>query len=155
MQKSDECYIINLCDRVLNRNAKRQHRFAFLRGDSGRQLPVDAYYEDQRLVVEYREMQHSEAIGFFDRRLTCSGCTRHEQRIRYDERRRTVLPEHGIRLLELDYSLFPHDSRKRLKRDAAKDEAILREKLYEFASSKGPPPQLVALSTNPRKSKLI
>jgi hypothetical protein len=79
MANRDESYVIDLCDRVLNLKAKRQHRFDFLRGDSGRKLPVDAYYEisvDRKLVVEYREMQHSEPVAFFDKRLTCSGCNR-------------------------------------------------------------------------------
>ena len=30
-------------------------------------LPVDAYYEELNLVVEYREKQHTEEIKFFDR----------------------------------------------------------------------------------------
>jgi hypothetical protein len=123
---------------VLSLEAKRQHRFDFLRGDSGRTLPVDAYYEigaDRKLVIEYREMQHSEAIAFFDKRLTCSGCNRAEQRRLYDELRRKVLPQHDIRLIELEYSMFQHTGRKRLKRDTAKDEAVIRERLSEFLFS--------------------
>ena len=62
-QKSDELYVIDLCDSVLNRKARRQQRFDFLRCDPGRsgvcvQLPVDAYYDDLSLVVEYWERQH-------------------------------------------------------------------------------------------------
>lgn len=48
----DEAYIIDICDRVLDRTASRQHRFTFLLGDTGTPLPVDAYYEDPALVVE-------------------------------------------------------------------------------------------------------
>lgn len=135
MSNRDESYIIDLCDRVLRLKANRQHRFDFLRGDSGSKLPVDAYYEtsaDRKLVIEYREMQHSEPVAFFDKRLTCSGCNRAEQRRRYDELRRAILPQHGIRLIELDYSLFQHSGRKRLKRDVPKDLAVIREKLSEF-----------------------
>src|ERR1700685_2034612 len=135
MTNRDESYVIDMCDRVLRLKAQRQHRFDFLRGDSGRRLPVDAYYEigaNRKLVIEYREMQHSEAVAFFDKRLTCSGCSRAEQRRRYDELRRNILPQHGIRLIELDYSLFQHTSQKRLKRDTANDEAVIRERLWEF-----------------------
>jgi hypothetical protein len=64
-----------------------------------------------------------------DRRQTVSGCSRGAQRRRYDERRRVVLSQHGIRLVELDYSMFAHDSRKRLRRDLLADEAIVREQL--------------------------
>jgi hypothetical protein len=139
MTDRDESYVIDLCDRVLSLKAKRQHRFGFLRGTSGRRLPVDAYYEigaDRKLVVEYREMQHNEPVAFFDKRLTCSGCNRAEQRRLYDELRRKVLPQHGIRLIEFDYSMFQHTGRKRLKRDFAKDEVVIREKLSELLPRK-------------------
>jgi len=135
MSNRDESYVIDLCDRVLGLKASRQHRFEFLRGDSGRTLPVDAYYETNangKLVVEYREMQHSEPVAFFDKRQTCSGCNRAEQRRHYDELRRTVLPQHGIQVIELDYSLFEHSGRKRLKRDVPKDLAVIREELADF-----------------------
>src|SRR5271163_234983 len=36
MRDRDESYVIDLCDRVLRLKANRQHRFDFLRGDSGR-----------------------------------------------------------------------------------------------------------------------
>lgn len=127
VQDRDEHYMIDLCDHVLGVSASRQHRLSFLLGDpgpSGRcaRLPIDAYYEPLRLAVEYRERQHSEPVTFMDRRHTVSGCTRGEQRRRYDERRRIVLPQHGIRLVELDYSMFTHDGRKRLRQDRAADE---------------------------------
>lgn len=58
---SDESYVIDLCDEVLGELALRQHTFDFLRGDpsescpSGKKLPVDAYYPNKNIVVEYRE----------------------------------------------------------------------------------------------------
>jgi hypothetical protein len=131
---SDEKYVIDLCDEVLGKKALRQHRFDFLRGDSrtdrpGRRLPVDAYYCDLGLVVEYREKQHSEAVAIMDRRDTVSGCKRGEQRRIYDSRRRTVLRLNGIWLLELDYGMFSHDSRKRLLRDRERDVSVIQSKL--------------------------
>ena len=92
--KSDEEYIVNLCDRVLERKAIRQHTFEFLRGDpgkrspKGRRLPVDAYYKEINVVIEYRERQHTETVKIFDSRSTCSGCSRGEQRKKYDALRR-------------------------------------------------------------------
>jgi hypothetical protein len=132
----DEHYVLDICDRVLGIAAARQHRFPFLVGDPGRngvrrRLPVDAYYEPLQLAVEYRERQHSEPVGFWDRKPTLSG-TRGEQRRRYDERRRVVLPPHGIRLVELDYSMFAHDGQKRLRRDRVADEAVIRSRLAKF-----------------------
>lgn len=126
-KKSDEAYVIDLCDEVLGINAIRQHRFSFLKGDGNSLLPVDAYYPTLNLVVEYRERQHTEAVAFFDRRQTVSGLSRGEQRKLYDQRRREVLPQHGIRLIELNYSDFEHISSKRLKRVREKDLEVVRK----------------------------
>jgi hypothetical protein len=108
MRNRDEDYVIDLCDQLLDAKASRQHRFDFLRGDPGRnglcrKLPVDAYYPELNLVIEYRETQHFEAVKHFDKpdRLTCSGCTRSEQRRLYDQSRKDVLHERGIKLVEL------------------------------------------------------
>ena len=108
---SDETYVIDLCDEVLGTAALRQHRFDFLRGDAGpgkqgTRLPVDAYYPELQLVVEYCERQHTEAIPIMDRRMTVSGVDRGTQRAIYDQRRRDVLPQHGIELVELSYARF-------------------------------------------------
>jgi hypothetical protein len=92
----DEIYILNLCDKLLKCKALRQHRFDFLRGDSGRKLPVDAYYEDLKLVIEYRERQHSEPVALFDKRMTLSGVSRGEQRAKYDKLRSEKIPKEGM-----------------------------------------------------------
>ena len=55
-------------------------------------LPVDAYYPELQLVVEYCERQHTEAIPFMDRRMTISGADRGMQRAIHDQRRRDVRP---------------------------------------------------------------
>ena len=72
-QNSDEAYIINICDDVLHFTAKRQYKFSFLKGDTGKSLPVDAYYEELNLVIEYHGKQHTEEVHFFDKRITASG----------------------------------------------------------------------------------
>ncbi len=132
----DQAYVIDLCDDVLDRTARREHRFDFLRGDpNGRgvsvRLPVDAYYADIKLVIEYWERQHTESVALFDRRQTISGMSRAEQRRRYDERRRTILPANGIALIVLSYDHFAHDRRKRLTR-SADDRAIVERALAEY-----------------------
>lgn len=136
--RRDEDYILDLCDQLLKKVASRQHRFDFLKGDSGHRLPVDAYYEDLNLVIEYRERQHTEDVRFFNRRQTVSGVDRGEQRRIYDERRRQVLPAHGITLVELDYSDFDHDSSKRLLRRTTADLAVLKVKLKPFLETGNP-----------------
>jgi hypothetical protein len=127
----DETYIIDLCDRVLGQKASRQHRFPFLVGDRGTMLPVDAYYADLNLVVEYHERQHDEAIKFFDKpgKLTCSGVPRSEQRNLYDRRRHEFLRSNAIRLIELKVGLFQHNSQKRLKQNLSDDERVVRHEL--------------------------
>lgn len=131
---SDEKYVLDLCDEILGEHSLRQYRFNFLRGDTGRRLPVDAYYESIGLVIEFREKQHDEAVPFFDKRMTASGISRGEQRRIYDERRRTVLPEHGIYLLEISCMELSHDKSKRLLRQKAFDMQILRIKLRHWLS---------------------
>lgn len=88
--QSDESYVIDLCDEALKLKALRQHPFDFLKGDSGRKLPVDAFYPPLNLVIEFKEKQHSEEMTFFDRRETVSGFGRGEQRKLYDWRFRTT-----------------------------------------------------------------
>jgi hypothetical protein len=121
----DEDYVIDLCDEVLNLKASRQYRFDFLVGDTGMPLPTDAYYVEYNLVVEYRERQHTESIGFWNK-MTTSGVLRDEQRKRYDQRRRELLPQHGIKVIEISYTDLPHNSQKRLLRDKDVDLEIIR-----------------------------
>ena len=135
---SDEHYIINLCDDVLGKLANRQYCFGFLRGDackkfpSGRMLPVDAYYESLNLVVEYYECQHTESVKHFNKKNTISGINRDEQRKKYDERRKEVLPKHGIEIVILSYTDFKHNTKKRLVRDKNADIEIVKRKLIKY-----------------------
>jgi hypothetical protein len=139
-ENSDERYIIDLCDKVLGKKARRQHRFTFLVGDPDKRgrchkLPVDAYYEEIGLVVEFMERQHSEDTPFFDKRMTLSGVPRGKQRRLYDERRAAVLPKHRITLVGLSLADFSNRSGRRLLRQRERDEEIVREKLAPVLSN--------------------
>ena len=127
---SDEYYVIDLCDEVLGEKALRQAKFGFLRGDTGKELPVDAYYPQKKLVVEYYERQHTESVNFFDKKMTASGVTRDVQRRIYDERRKKVIPENGLELVVISYSDF--GTSKKLKRDRKKDLEVVRRILKKF-----------------------
>ena len=127
---SDEYYVIDLCDEVLGRKAERQKKFDFLKGDKGHSLPVDAYYKDLNLVIEYHERQHTEEVKFFDNKQTVSGVSRGEQRKIYDERRKEILPKHGTKLLIISFSDFG-DSKK-LHRNYKSDLEIVRNILNEY-----------------------
>jgi hypothetical protein len=136
---SDEKYVLDLCDIILGLTSSRQHRFGFLLGDPNKKgnqvrLPVDGYYDKLKLVVEYRERQHTEKVPFFDKpdRMTVSGVPRGEQRRIYDERRRLLLRQHGITLIEISYLDLKHNKQGRIIRDAKFDEEILRRKLQDL-----------------------
>ncbi|OBB47109.1 hypothetical protein [Mycolicibacterium fortuitum] len=128
---SDEHYALDLCDEVLGVPGIRQARFDWLRGDPsparlrGTMLPVDGYWPDLQVVVEFQEEQHSQPSPFFDRRQTISGMGRGEQRRRYDERKRVLIPEHGLKLVVIEKAAFVLRSRK-IDRDRARDLQVVR-----------------------------
>ncbi len=112
------------------------YRFPFLTGDPGSTgrrspLPVDAFYPAQKLVIEFHEIQHSQPVAHFDKRQTVSGVSRAEQRRRYDELRREVLPQYGIDIVIFDYSEFEHTTGGRLRR-TARDRAVIDQRLRRF-----------------------
>lgn len=131
---SDEHYVLDLCDEVLGTRGSRQTTFDWLRGDPspsrprGTKLPVDGYWPDLDIVVEFQEEQHSTPSPFFDRRQTVSGVGRGEQRRIYDERKRRLIQQHSLRLIVIEKSSFQVKS-KRVVRDRARDLAVVREHL--------------------------
>ena len=134
--ESDEHYVLDLCDEVLGLKGLRQHRFDFLLGDANAQgkqvkLPVDSYYPELNLVIEYIDQQHTLPNKHFDKPdlFTVSGVHRGEQRKLYDQRRREVLTQHEIRLIELDYSDFCCDNKNKIIRSKSLDIKIVSEKL--------------------------
>lgn len=131
---SDEYYVIGLCNEVLGLKASQQHRFDFFVGDSGTKLPVDAYYEDLNLVVEYLESQHTQSTPLFDKKETVSGVSRGEQRRLYDERRRVELPKHGINIVSISYNDF--GTKKQLQRNHDLDIEVVRTKLSDYIKKK-------------------
>jgi hypothetical protein len=131
--ESDEAYVIDLCDEILGERALRQHSFGWLVGDFGRngkrrKLPVDAYYSNHGLVVEYRERQHDQPVAHFDKPdvMTVSGVHRGEQRRIYDHRRKIEIPAHKLRLVIVTPSDLVSDRRGRLLRDLESDLIALR-----------------------------
>lgn len=139
---SDEAYVVDLCDQILRCKSKRQHRFDFLLGDpnhAGRRtkLPVDAYYEELGLVIEYWERQHLYPAPFWDKKITCSGCTRGEQRRVYDQRKREILGRRGIRLMVITFEQLEHKGSGKLRRIQAEDERAIRAVISGVPSRQG------------------
>jgi len=126
--------VMDLCDEVLHEVGRRQFTFDWLRGDPGSggrraKLPVDGYWPEHRLVVEYREQQHERPGAFFDKpdRLTVSGVHRGVQRALYDARREQEIPAHGLRLAVIRPADLDADARGRLRRTRDRDLAAVRK----------------------------
>ena len=142
--ESDEFYVLDLADRVLKATASRQHRFEWLRGDFSvkRQtfsyLPVDGYWEDLKLVVEYAERQHNEPVKLFDQRDTVSGVSRGIQRRIYDDRRVELIPINGLNLVVIPATAFELKSKK-IVRHRERDFQIVREFLSVYVAHQPAP----------------
>ncbi|MRT93034.1 hypothetical protein EMN46_08775 [Ancylomarina sp. 16SWW S1-10-2] len=139
---SDETYVIGLCDKVLSLKADRHKRFDFLLGDLHKnrktktKLPVDAYYEELQLVVEYKEVQNFRPLAVHDtddeeEEITHTS-TREELRRLYDERRAKVLPKNGISLVVISYSDFMFNDNNRIIRVEENDLGIVQKALKDF-----------------------
>ena len=133
---SDEHYVLDLCDEVLGAACQRQATFDWLRGDpssnrpAGTKLPVDGYWRELGLVVEFQEEQHYGPSPFFDRRQTVSGVGRGEQRRLYDARKRELVPVNGLELVVIAKSEFVVKS-KRIIREHARDSDVVRARLVQ------------------------
>lgn len=140
---NDENYVIDLCDVVLGLKANRQKRFGFLLGDLHKDgktrtsLPVDAFYEELNLVIEYKEFQNTETASNFKTSLkkTVSGVTRQEQRVIYDQRKAEILPENNIDLVVLSYSDFSNESNNKIKRNETSDIKTISNVLKKYIKS--------------------
>ncbi|MPQ46975.1 hypothetical protein GCQ56_08090 [Marinifilum sp. N1E240] len=141
---SDETYVIGLCDKALGLTADRQKRFDFLLGDLHKNgktqtlLPVDAYYEELQLVIEYKEIQNLKPIASQEKSIdedeeeSTKTVSRDEQRRIYDERRAKVLPENDISLVVISYSDFDYDDKNKIIREEKSDLKIVQEALKNF-----------------------
>ena len=127
--------MLDLCDELLDETGHRQHTFPWLTGDPNAagaraRLRVDGFYERANVVVEYRERQHFNPVGHFDKPevMTISGVHRGEQRRRYDERRDDLIPAHGITLWVLTPDELGGNTRGRLTaRNRERDIELLRQ----------------------------
>jgi hypothetical protein len=122
-------YVLSLVDEVTGVRGLREHRFDWLRGDTGHHLPVDWYSPELRLVVEVHEEQHDQPVVLFDRRSTVSGMDRAAQRARYDRRREQLAPLHGLTLVVVKLSKLDQTPAGRLRRSRHEDITVVRHLL--------------------------
>lgn len=152
----DEHYVLGLCAEVLGLPYVGQQTFDWLRGEPSlktgarKALPVDGYFEELGLVVEYHERQHSEPVPFFDNKLTSTGMLRGAQRRLYDARKAALIPQHGLTLLVIDYRDFSHKKGKIL-RAPAQDRKIVAA-LLARAAELAEPGVIASFSAPPQEA---
>ncbi len=140
IHKNDQDYVIDLCDKVLGQKAKRQKKFDFLLGDVHKdgktktKLPVDAYYEELQLAIEFHEQKSSNPDPNIKRRekITVSGVPRSEQRLRYESRIAKTLPVNGIQLICIESSTFSCDAQNNIIRNEENDIEIVKNELKKY-----------------------
>ncbi len=132
IQNSDEYYLVNLCDELLKQEASRKHTFDTLvgnlhkRGKGRTKLPLDAYYEELKLVIEFfRKNEASDALDEKER-------ARREQIKYYDGLKKKAILNKGLRLMNINYALFELDEADKLVRDTEKDIVVLKGLLKDF-----------------------
>jgi hypothetical protein len=135
-ESSDEYYLIGLINELLDTRASHQHTFDFLLGDyhkNGKtrtELPLDAYYAAQNLVIEFLDKSNSESVN--RDKMTISGVKRSEQRDIYRQRKQGILKANDINLIEVDYARFDCDTEQNLSRNKENDVTLLKEILKHY-----------------------
>lgn len=137
---SDEVYIMGLIDELLNQTGSRKHTFDFLLGDlhqngeTRTELPIDLYYANLKLALEI--VKHPEkkknAIESKEEKLTVSGITRAEQRLKYLKRKEIVLTQKEISFIEIHLESFEVDASMQLIRKKGNDVRELIGLLSDF-----------------------
>lgn len=132
IQNSDEYYLVNLCDELLKQKASRKHTFGTLvgnlhkRGKGRTKLPLDAYYEDLKLVLE-----------FFEKNVATDELDEKEQARKaqikyYDQLKKKAILNKKLRLIEINYALFECNDANKLIRNTENDRLVLKGVLKDF-----------------------
>jgi len=134
---SDEKYVLDLVAELLNEEYIWQKKFDTLLGDAGkngamRKLPVDAYFPQNNIIVEYREKQHSQSVAIMDRRMTVSGVPRGEQRKIYDSRKENWAVENNIKFMAILFSDLSYSNNDKLLRNKEQDSEILKRMINKI-----------------------
>jgi len=135
-ENSDEYYLVGLCNEILKEKAVHQHSFNYLLGDLHKdgkrrtRLPLDAFYFGLNMAIEFYEKGDEESDD--SKVITVSNVKRSEQRKIYAQRKRDVLKEKGIGLVEMDYDEFECNEDNSLVRNKEADVKLLKEMLQGF-----------------------
>jgi hypothetical protein len=131
---SDEKYVLDLVSNILDEEYEWQKRFDTLFGDPGKngrrpKLPIDAYFPESNLIVEYREKQHFVEVNIMDRRMTVSGVNRGEQRKIYDLRKEKWAQDNNINFLVIAYNDLKYKNSGKLLRNIEEDKKRIKKLL--------------------------
>lgn len=132
IQNSDEFYLVNLCDELLHHKASRKHTFDTLvgnlhkRGKGRTKLPLNAYYEDLKLVIEFH--RKSEAID----KLSTKEQERIAQIKYYNQLKKKAILKKNLQLIEINYASFECNKANKLIRNTEADKHILKNMLKDF-----------------------
>ena len=137
---SDEVYIMGLIDELLNETGSRKHTFDYLLGDlhqNGKtrtKLPIDLYYVKLNLALEIVEHpeRNKNATDSKEEKLTVSGITRAEQRLKYAYRKKKTLTQKEKIFIEIPLEKFEMNDSLQLLRNKENDERVLRDLLSEI-----------------------
>ena len=137
---SDEIYIMGLLDGLLNETGSRKHTFEYLLGDyhqNGKtrtKLPIDLYYANLNLALEIVEHpeKRKNAIESKEEKMTVSGLSRADQRLKYFYRKKNTLTNKDKAFIEIPLENFEVDDAFQLTRNKENDERELRTLLSNF-----------------------
>lgn len=132
IKNSDENYLLDLCDELLAQKASRKHTFDTLvgnlhkRGKGRTKLPLDAYYKDLKLVIEFFQKERS----FED--LDEKEQARVTQIKYYDELKKEAVLNKKFRYMKINYAQFECNENDKLIRNTENDTIVLKDILKDF-----------------------
>ena len=137
---NDEAYLMDLIDGLLGQTGSRRHTFDYLLGDlhqngtTRTKLPIDIYYVDLKLALEFVEDPDKTKANksIRDEKLTVSGMTRAEQRYKYSHRKKNILLIKEKIYLEIPLEKFELNESNQLARIKENDERVLKDLLFDF-----------------------
>ncbi|EDP97507.1 hypothetical protein U8527_04120 [Kordia algicida OT-1] len=132
IKNSDENYLLDLSDELLNKKASRKHTFDTLvgnlhkRGKGRTKLPLDAYYQDLKLVIEFfqKEKDFEDLDEKEQARIT--------QIKYYDRLKKEAVINKRFRYMKINYAQFECDENEKLIRNTENDIVVLKEILKDF-----------------------
>jgi hypothetical protein len=131
---SDEKYLVDMINSLLGKKGSEKQTFDYLLGDlhqdgeTRTELPVDLYFWELKLAIEFvnHPKTREQLIPQKQKKMTVSGVTRAEQRVKYFDRKKKVLTKKGMDFVEIPLAGFECDEQLKLFRNPENDERVLR-----------------------------